>query len=129
MIELRPTKEFLKDVFFLVEANSYETQKLWEENQKNWSFTWEQEVGIWERIGELDGMPVCISLMPVRIQGKRVIFWEFTSMVKDSRMAEKFFKDNECEPKWDRGTRSATTNPSNFHHCAQAIQENLKRKM
>lgn len=119
------TPEFLKDVFFLVEANSFEIHKLWEENEKYWKFSWEQEVGLSETIGELDDMPVCICMMPARIARKRVIFWDLVSMVKDYRMVDPFFEKNECNPMWDNGTRRSRADASNFHQCAHAIKENL----
>ena len=116
------TENILKDTFFLVQANSYEQQKLWEENQKHWKFTWEQQIGLWEEIGRLNRMPVCITLMPILIAGYKVIFWELTSLVCDYRMSEKFFKKYNCKPTWDNGTRLAMTDPSNFHNVAHAIQ-------
>src|SRR6185369_11590419 len=92
---------------------------LWNENDKSESpLVWEQDcVGMWEKIGELDGMPICISMAILKIAGKRILFWELTSQVHDYRMVEPFFEKNECIPKWDNGTRFARTDAMNFHHC------------
>lgn len=124
---MRSTIDFLKDVFFLVEADSFATMVFWERNQaRKKPMIWQQEVGMWETIGRLADMPVSICMMPVRISGKRIIFWELISQVQDCRMVEPYFERNNCKPRCDNGTRPATTNADNFQHCIHAIEESLQ---
>ncbi len=119
------------ETFFVVEASSFEKQKLWEENKarrkarkpfNQMYVEWEQgRSGVGICVGMLAEMPVNISVIWDKLDGKTICFWEAVSPVVDYRMIEKFFEKN-CNPKWDNGTRQARVNVDNFHHCLHAIK-------
>lgn len=119
----------LAKTLFVVEATSFETQCLWAENAKDSScrrFTprqWEQVNPGWlVTVGELDSRPICVSMSWSRIDGHLVMFWEATSQVVDTVQIEKWLSQH-FAGKWDNGTRQATTNAMNFHHCLNAIDD------
>lgn len=135
--------ERIKQTVALVEANSNEQHLLWREwaKESTWcdpkypstlsrKFMWEQmNPGCWIQIGTLAKMPVCISLSWNRLDGQVVLFWELTSMVTDSRMAEKYLKKIFGKiPTYDNGHREATTDANNFHLAAEAVREARDRK-
>ena len=51
-------------------------------------------------------------------------------MVEDSHFQKAIeeWLDKNCSPKWDKGTRLARTNATNFHHAIHAIEEAKKMK-
>lgn len=49
-------------------------------------------------------------------KGRLVLFWEMCSQVTDSRMAERFFKENALNAKVD-------TNAMNFHNVVHSLKE------
>jgi hypothetical protein len=60
----------LANTTFLVEANSYEQFALWKEFHDE--VEWEEDSrGFWQQIGEIAGMPVCISVSFAKIYGHR----------------------------------------------------------
>lgn len=113
-------RALLRDTRFCVEATSFERLKLWEENHREVS--WENDVGVGQAVGEVDGRPVCLELSWTRIDGYLVLFWEACSEVVDSRLIERWFDEN-CAPTWDGGLRRARSNAMNFHLCLDAIAE------
>ena len=114
----------LKDVIFVVEATSCERFMLWQEWHEK--IEWEQgQSGWWLQIGELDDRPVCASCQVDKLNGFKILFVEMTSQVTDSVMLEKWLDEN-CSPKWGKGTRLARTNASNFHNVVHALEEAKK---
>lgn len=138
----------LKDVFFLVEATSFEVITLWRNHSKEWlkgeslqmqcadialrsrRLEWEQDMrGLFVQVGvdmvrgptkDVEA-PTCITFEFYRIAGRLVAFWHPTSaFVSHNRIAQWF--DTYCTPPdWDGG-RPAHTNAMNFHHCLDAIE-------
>jgi hypothetical protein len=119
----------LNNTVFIVEANSYEAFALWRENSEDSSSAlihkpvqWRQEnPGFLITLGELDNMPVTLSLNWVTINGSLVLFYYMPSVVTDSRMADKWLEENCNPPKWDNCTRRSHCDAMNFHHCLDAI--------
>jgi hypothetical protein len=130
-------KKRLKETQFVVEATSNEMYMFWEKfsdeamykNPNSNKFKFEQlNPGVAETIGYLDGRPVCISMFWYKIDGVMIMFWDCTSQVADHAMIEKWLKDN-CAPRWDKGTRLAHTDSSNFHHALDHVQEVNGKKL
>lgn len=97
---------------FVVEANGYESLSLWSDCQKE-GISWEQENGLMIRVGEVENMPVNISVMWNVVGGMRILFWDSISRMVDYTMIEEWF-DRNCCPMYDKGTRKARTNAMNF---------------
>lgn len=113
------------DTVFLVEANSFETHKLWEEIHDKQGIPWQQDSGVLLTIGCIDNdeeKPVCVSFMWNRIDGQLVCFYEATSRYVDHEMVEAWLNEH-CCPKWDSGTRTARCDANNYHHCLHAIEQ------
>lgn len=111
----------LQNVVFLVEANSFERMKLWEEFSHKHSWVQDNE-GYLEIIGTLDNRPVCISFVFVKIDGFLVAFCDASSEVVDYKMINDWF-DKNCNP-LTKDNRKARCDAMNFHTCLQAIREN-----
>jgi hypothetical protein len=121
-------ESWLAKTFFVVKATSFEQQCLWEEHAEDsyrrFSYRkWEQvnSVGVFP-VGELDSRTICVSMRWVQIDGHLVMFWEATSQVVDLVKIEKWL-ERHFTGTWCNGTRQATTNAANFHHCLNAIDE------
>lgn len=119
--ELSVDKRF-QETFFLVEASSFEKHYLWKE--WNEQVKWEGESsGYLIQVGELGGRPVTISISWVRIDGRLVGFWNSPSQVSDYKMVTAWLGENCVTPNWDRGTRNANCDATNFHLCLNAIRD------
>ena len=70
-----------------------------------------------DRLQELLSQPLTRQL---------VMFWEACSRVVDHRAVDVWLAEH-FKGKWDNGSRNATTNASNFHHCIQAVREANKK--
>jgi hypothetical protein len=111
---------FSKTVF-VVEANSFESLKLWEEFHEE--YEWEQDnPGALITVGQVNDMPVNICIFWNKLKGHLVAFWDPVSRMVDHKMIENWFDEN-CNPKWDKGTRQARIDAMNFHHVVQCIDE------
>jgi len=122
-----------EDTVFVVEANGYERLSLWTKHCHQGSveytsgppykrYKWEQDNhGIWYQIGELAGLPICVSFFWNKIDGHRVLFYECTSRVYDLQVIDGWLKAH-CNPTWD-GNRRAHCDAMNFHHCLDAIDD------
>ncbi len=119
----------LAKTLFVVEATSFESHCLWAQTATDSNCRcfaprrWEQVHPGWlVTVGELDSRPICVSMCWNRIDGQFVMFWEATSQVVDTVQIEKWLSQH-FKGKWDSGTREATTNAANFHHCLNAIDD------
>lgn len=87
--------DYLKGVVGVVEANSYETLCLWQENHEERGMPWKQALsGYGEIVGTLAGMPVHLSLLVHEIDGHRLLFIDPTSQVVDHRAIEAWLREN-----------------------------------
>lgn len=115
---------------FVVEATGDEVQLLWEKFSDEAIcksplniYRWEQlNPGLLLTLGQLAGLPVCLHVRWLRINGVLVLFHEATSMVVDRRMVKKWVGENlaHCE---DGDGRVARCDVANFHHCLHFVQK------
>lgn len=83
--------EIVPEIKGLVEANSYEGHCIWKEYHGK--HTWEQFPGYHVTIGELDARPVCLSLMPIAVDGQMIMLWDACSQVIDHLLIEHWLTD------------------------------------
>jgi hypothetical protein len=120
---------------YLVEATSNEAHWLWRDHShqatrslhsstpkdfpyEDCKVKWQQDVGIFQQIGTLDGMPVTISITWNEIDGHLIGFWETTSQVTDHRMIDKWLEET--------FPGVPTTAADTFHRVITFVRENLK---
>ena len=114
--------EDLKDTFYLVEANSFETLCHWREFHKDGRYTFEQDgMGFTKHIGKFGGMPVVICLFRYKIDGHWVLFYEATSQVVDHRMINKWLDEHVLTHCPSIEGRVHHCNSMNFGNCLLAI--------
>lgn len=75
----------------IIEATSFECLCLYKEHEKDWI---QDNGGIVIQVGELDNMPVNISIFWNTVNGAYLLFWEAISQVVDHRMIDKWFGKN-----------------------------------
>jgi hypothetical protein len=89
-------EDYLKDVVGVVEATREEQMFLFTRNRampepREWK---ENLSGYGKTVGELAGMPVFISLMTQKIDGKTILFYYATSVVVDHRLIDAWLEAN-----------------------------------
>ena len=99
---------------FLVEANSNEILCLYKDSLENGSEWLADNAGLMIKVGEVNDMPVNISVNWNTIDGLNVLFWHPISRMVDYKMIEEWFERN-CDPKYCNGERRAKTDAQNFH--------------
>lgn len=124
--------KLFQDVAFVVVCSHTEKHFLWmtEFDRPDPRLKEEHRIRSWEdafsghgvQIGELGGMPICLTVWSARIDGKKVAFVDVHSQVVDHRMVDAWLDHHAGHIRWDSGTRPARTNASNFHHCIAAIR-------
>ena len=83
-----------EDTEYLVEADSFAQQALWERWHDRYGVPWEQVGRGWGgTVGHIDKRPVAVMVFFAHIGGKLVGFWECTSQVADYVMAEEWLKE------------------------------------
>lgn len=123
---------------FAVEADSFAQQALWSDYSKGAArmticrrveerldrrVDWEQVGDGWlPRVGDLAGMPVCISLSWALIEGRLVLFHHATSQVVDHRMIDAWMRQ-QMPQLWPADQRSRTTDATNFYNIVHAIRD------
>ena len=103
-----------KTTDFLVEANSCETLYLWKDCQIRKNEWVQDNAGLMIKVGEVNDMPVNISVNWNTIDGLNVLFWHPISRMVDYDMIVDWFKRN-CNPKYANSERRAVTDAQNFH--------------
>jgi hypothetical protein len=109
--------DFLDGVVGVVDANSYESLCLWRENQElAVPCSWVQNnSGLMETVGYVNGYPVCLSLLTTRISGWKILFIEVTSRMVDHEMVEKWLLENMPKSAFKKSSRYINrTNAMNF---------------
>lgn len=115
-----PLAVFLKDVVFVVDANSFEQHCLWEKYSSR--LDWKSNSGgFGAQIGTVDGRPVNLSLFTAQLNGQKVLFVDAVSQLVDYKMVDDWLEAN-CAPTYDNGHRVARTNGMNFHHCIHEVE-------
>ncbi len=128
-------EERLKHTLFIVEGDAF---RLWERHSGEsiyppWNRCenkpacetqkWEQVSAGWGiNVGELDKRSVMIDAQWYRIDGQWVMFYHGCSQVVDHAMIDKWLAKH-FTGTYDRGTRRASCDEQNFHHCLDAIEE------
>lgn len=114
--------ERLSNSIFVVEADSYGQFALWKEFHEE--VEWEEDSrGFWQQVGEVAGMPVCISVNFAKIYGQQICFYYGSSMVTHHGMIEDWIMEKCGHPKYDSGHRRAHCDAMNFWHCVSACEE------
>lgn len=111
---------------FLVEAVGCEYMYLWRDNDEGRSgkLPWVcDSMGLHIEVGKFHEHPVCISVRWATINGHLICFWEAVSRVVDIRLIASWFDEN-CDPRYDMGTRQARTNAMNFHNVLWYCRNN-----
>lgn len=79
----------------ICEATSYEQYCLWGQFHNEYGYSWvSSTMGTGKTLGEVDGMPVFISLISHIVNGKKILFIEPTSVVVDWRFIDKYKEEN-----------------------------------
>ena len=116
----------LAKTLFIVEANRFEQQSLWERyaysTMSRGDFIWEQMDGWLVTVGKLHGRPICIDVFWNKIEGQLVMFWHPTSALVDHKMIDNWLDEN-FHGTYNKGLRRASCDAQNFHQCISAIKE------
>jgi len=120
----------LENIFYVVEANSFERSTLWEEWSQasleprpnrtllNWAG---QAHGFSVQVGKLDRRPVMVSITFDTINGAKIVFYDAISQVVDHRMVDKWVEENLISTL--PNGRQNHCDAMNFVHCVHAIQD------
>lgn len=110
-------KKFLENIHGAVEATSFERMCLWERNRDRAKREWVENLsGIGKNVGEFSGSPVFISLLTAMIDGKKILFYEATSVVVNWDIIEKWLQDNLPKSAFRKDGRLNKTDAMNFHN-------------
>jgi len=107
-------KEFLSGVKSVVAASPFEYMTLWEK----WSKThdWKSDMGGYlVTVGHIGRRPTCISVRSATIGGRKVMFYEATSMLVDHKKIEQWLE------KYLGGVHK--TDADNFHTVIWELKE------
>jgi hypothetical protein len=98
--------KFLLGVVGVVEANSYESMCLWQEQHERAGKTWKSGGGgPMVQVGEIADMPVCISLLVNEVDGHRILFGrEVRDRGRNQEREQPALQEQVCGP--GRGDRS-----------------------
>lgn len=116
---------------FLVEASPAEYMSLWvNHSHESWERPKGRTVLKWEslsdgrcvQVGSIDKRPINVSLRWAWLDGQLVSFWYGSSPLVDYNMIEEWLGKHFTR-RYDRNTRRAVCDASNFHHCLGALQE------
>jgi hypothetical protein len=110
--------KFLSGVVGVVEADSYAQHMLWAENRRREKpLKWTgNSRGLMETIGNLGGMPVCVSLFTAEIDGHKLLFIDATSQVVDHRMIDGWLKKTMPPSAFRKDGYINRTDATNFHN-------------
>ena len=118
-LSLSPQK-LLPLTVFLVEATDFEQQTLWQRHHAELS--WKDGLwGVGQRVGELDGRPVMLSLKWQLLHGHPVLFFHDMSQVVDHQMVDAWLVAN--VPVYAADMPRKRCNPQNFHHCIRELEQ------
>ena len=115
--------KFLDGVTGVVECDSYGHHMLWVENHykaielDHRKLDWKgDQMGMMEKVGEIDGMPVCISLFKATIEGQSILFVDPCSMVVDHRLINAWYENTLPKTAFRENGYVNKTNAMNFHN-------------
>lgn len=118
----------LKDVFYLVEANSFEKSTLFEKFTKtvNNPIQWKEFNNTQSVSLDYNGDSVFFVIYIEELEGVPVAFWEATSLVVHYGLIEDYFKKE--APQLYKSSQFQTTDANNFHNCVHYIKDMDKTK-
>tara|TARA_Y100001956_G_C4104134_1_gene179120 strand:- start:347 stop:745 length:399 start_codon:yes stop_codon:yes gene_type:complete len=121
-------KYSLKDVCYLVEANSFEKSILFEKFHLKNENPIEWKDGIESKTVALNynGDSIVFVIFIEELDGIPVAFWHSTSLIVHYGMIEDYFKKE--APHLYEGSRFQTTDANNFHNCIHYIKNMDKTK-
>lgn len=104
-----------QDVVYMIEANSFESMSLWREY--NEALEWKEctSGGPMFQLGELDSRPIVLGVNIIKVDGRKVMFYDPTSQVVDWVMVEDFL-----EKSWPNAKK---TNAMNFFNAVHYIRD------
>lgn len=109
-------EDVYKDVYGIVEANSFETLTLWQYWNQDKGYSWIQNNSGWlVKVGKLADKEVWISPLAHVVKGKKILFVEATSSVVDWEMIEEYLKKNVPSAIKENGFLRKE-NAGNFHN-------------
>lgn len=115
--------KFLDGVVGVVEADNYAKHMLWMENHykavelDHRKLDWKSDqMGMMEKVGEIAGMPVCISLFKAEIDGQAILFVDPCSMVVDHRLIDAWYKQTLPKSAFRENGYVNKTDAMNFHN-------------
>jgi hypothetical protein len=119
----------LKDIDFLVQANSNERFNLWleysnssKDERKNERVDWKQiNTGFMITIGSLDSRPVAIEFSFAIIKGKKIAFYTGCSQVVDHKMIDEWLISR-FQRTHDNYSRWNHVDAINFHNCINSLE-------
>ena len=120
----------LKDIDFLVAANSNERFNLWleysnsyKDERKNTRVDWKQiSTGFMRTIGYLDSRPVEIEFSFAIIKEKMVAFYYGCSQVVDHKMIDEWLISR-FQRTHDNYSRWNHVDAANFHNCINSLDK------
>jgi len=135
--------ERMSRVKFFIEADSFAQHELWAKWAKqaikfrdkypdHELLDWEQDYsGFSLTVDHIkykrENLPIVVACSFATLNGQYVCFYEGVSLLVHNGIIEDFLQKN-WPVKYDKGTRFAFTNASNFHHCAHfCLKERNKR--
>ena len=107
---------FLHGVVGVVEANSFESLCLWEEAEEQGRSWISNNSGFGQTVGQIAGMPVCLSLLTAEVEGHKILFIDPTSQVVDHRMIEEWLAKTLPKSAFRDDGFVNKTNAMNFHN-------------
>lgn len=114
-IQYKNLEEVYKDVYGIVEANSYESLMLWKEWHGKQGYSWIQNNSGWlEQVGVVGARGVWISPLAHIVNGRKILFIEATSALVDWEMIDNYLKENVPSAVKENGYLNKQ-NASNFH--------------
>lgn len=121
------TQRRLAETEYLVEADSFAQQALWERWHDRLGVPWEQRNPGWMPTIGFHGQgrakrPVVVNVFWNLVGGQLVGFWEITSQLADYKMAEEWL--DKTFPK-----AKHRANAENFHNIIHAIQDATGQKL
>jgi hypothetical protein len=133
----------MSKVKFFIEADSFAQHELWGKwandalkfmgkHPDHELLDWQQDhSGFSLTIDEIkykrETFPIVVSCSFATLNGQYVCFYYGCSMLVHHEIIEDFLKTN-WPVKYDKGTRLAFTNASNFHNCAHFCQEERNKR-
>lgn len=116
-IQYDTIEDVYKNVYGIVEANSYETLSLWKEWHLERGYTWIQNNCGWlECVGKLGDKEVWISPLAHIVNGRKILFVDATSSVVDWNMIEEYLKEKVPSACTRNGEYLNKENAMNFHN-------------